>query len=107
MGPDEIEALAKQDGIGTKSGLEQKLIVLQSMGWSILQCIVYVRFSQACTLNEAKAIVINSPAWINKKEGFIKHQQEIQQEFLEHAMEKAKAIEMIITPEGTSYKIIT
>jgi hypothetical protein len=87
MYTDKIEELAKQDGVLLKPELEKKLIELKSMNWQILESIIYVKYNQDCSLNDAKCIVVNSAAWIDKKEDFIKHQEEIQQEFLEYAVE--------------------
>lgn len=83
MAIDKIEILAKQDGKLDLPILEQRLLELKSVNWRILECIIYVKYNQDCSLNDAKAIVDNSHAWVEQKDDFIKHQEEMQQEFFE------------------------
>ncbi|RYE54553.1 MAG: hypothetical protein EOP48_12075 [Sphingobacteriales bacterium] len=84
---DNIELLAKQDGVLALPMLEKKLFELQAMGWRILECIIYVRYNQNFSLNEAKRIVVNSAAWNEEKEEFQRHQGEMQEEFFEALIE--------------------
>ncbi len=73
MTTEEIERLAKSDNLQTNAGLDLKLTELKSKGCRILECILYVKINQNCSLIEAKSIVVNSPTWISKKEDFIRH----------------------------------
>ncbi len=84
---DKIEILAEQNGMLDLPVLELKLVELKSMDWKILECIIYVKYNQNCSLNDAKTIVVNSSAWIEKKEEFQKHQEDMQQDFFEAASE--------------------
>ena len=80
---DEIKRLAETDKIDSPRHLENKLLELKAKGYGILECIIYIRFNQECSLINAKSIVINSAAWIDQKEDFMQHQAEQEAEFFE------------------------
>lgn len=102
MNLEEIKVMAQQDGLLSNSALDKKLIELKAANCSMLLCIVYAHLNQNCSLNEAKSIVCNSFAFATDKYDFINHQREIQEE----AFQSAEAIEMVITPTGTTFKMI-
>ncbi len=106
MHPDDIEKMALQDGKLSPEALEAKFAALRAMNCRMLECIGYAKYNQGCSLREAGDMVINSPTWADQKDGFLQHQEEMHQEFLGFALEDAKTIEMVVTPEGTSYRII-
>lgn len=101
-----IEEQALKDGMQTNEQLEQKLHELKAMNWRILECIAYVRVNQNCSLMEAKHIVANSGAWIDQKETFEKHQEEMNTEFLKHVAATADMVEQVITKDGVTFRII-
>lgn len=98
---DELRELAESENKFSKVELEQKLVELKAVNCSILECIMYVRTNQNCSLFEAKDIVVNSTAWIDKKEEFISHQQEQMQEFLEAARNDIQYIKQTFSDEQT------
>lgn len=98
MTSEQIRELAEKDGKLTKSELEHKLISLKSLNCSILECVIYVKVNQSCSLMDAKILVINSAAWIDEKAQFICHQQEEMKEFLEAAKNDIESVEHIYTP---------
>lgn len=105
MGIEEITKLAKSNSTGSKEDLDLKLTELKSDGCSILECIIYVRVNQNCSLMDAKSIVVNSSAWIDDKEEFIKHQQEQMEEFIDAAKDDIESIRYTYTPEKTEVTI--
>ncbi len=96
----EIEELAKRPK-ESPADLDLRLSELRSRGAGILHCIIYVRLNQVCSLSEASDIVINSPAWSDRKEAFLREQAEAFEEFLTHNRDKIEAIDQTITPDGT------
>lgn len=101
MMPDKIRELAKSDGLLSGNQLNLKLLKFKSEGWRILECTVYVKNNQNCTLQEANYIVLNSSAWIEDKDDFIKHQEEQMGEFLEAATDDVESIKHIYYPDRT------
>lgn len=85
MTVEEITELAQTEKILLKSELDDKLFQLKVLNFSILECIMYVRINQNCSLQEARTTVLESDAWKDKKDEFIIHQQEQTEEFLEAA----------------------
>lgn len=106
MSLEEIKELAKSDPSYTKTELDLKLTKLKSKGYDILDCIMYVKCNQSCSLLEAKSIVVNSSSWIDQKEEFMKHQQEQMNEFLEAAKDDIQSIHHTYTLDSTEVKII-
>ncbi len=92
MTVEEIKELAKNDKKLDNVALDKKITELKSFNCGILECVVYVKVNQNCSLLVAKEIVINSSAWIEKKDEFIKHQQEMMEEFLLTAKDDIKKI---------------
>lgn len=78
-----------------------RLTEFRSRGITILECIVYVKLNQGCSLAEAKDIVINSRVWADQKDMFLRHQQEMFEEFLADNKDKIEAIHQTIIPNGT------
>jgi hypothetical protein len=81
--------------------LEARLTDLRSQGARILECIKYVMLNQGCSLAEAQNIVVNSRAWCDQKEAFLRHQEDMFEEFLDACRDRIEAIHQTITPEGT------
>lgn len=80
---EQIIELAEKENPLTKSELEKKLTELKSLNFRLLECILYVRVTQNCSLLEAKTLVVNSNAWIDTKDDFLSHQQEQMEAFFE------------------------
>ena len=100
-----IEEIAKLDKLKTHSELDLKLKELKLKKYKILECIIYVKINQNCSLIEAKSIVVNSSAWINEKEKFMKHQEEQFEEFIDVMKEDKKSIKMVYKPDRTEIKV--
>lgn len=105
MTTEEIIVVAKSDPKKTKEALDQKLIELKVAGFRILECILYVRHNQNCALRNAMEITINSSAWKNEEEEFLKQQEEQTQEFLEAAKDDIKSIKQTFSPNGEEIEI--
>lgn len=89
------------DPRNSTEALAVRLGELRSNGATILECIKYVKLNQGCSLAEAKDIVVNSSTWADRKVEFLRHQQEMFEEFLDCARDRIESIEQTITPEGT------
>ncbi|MCB4800213.1 hypothetical protein [Neotamlana laminarinivorans] len=98
---EKLTELAEKENKLTKAELELKLTELKSLNCRILECIVYVRTNQRCSLFEAKEIVVNSSAWIKQKDEFIRHQQEQMAEFMEAAKDDIESIKQTYSTEKT------
>lgn len=101
MTTEEIEKLAKSDKHKSGKDLDLRLEELKSMGYEILDCIQYVKKNQGCSLKEAKSIVINSTAWIDKKEEFMQDQEVEMLEFLDVVKEDIEKIQLTFSRNGT------
>ncbi len=98
---EKLTKLAEKENKLTKTELELKLTELKSLNCRILECIVYVKTNQECSLSEAKEIVVNSSAWIKQKEEFIRHQEEQMTEFMETAKDDIERIKQTYSTEKT------
>lgn len=98
---EKLTELAEKENKLSKAELELKLTELKSLNCRILECIVYVRTNQGCSLSEAKEIAINSSAWIKQKDEFIEHQQEQMAEFMEAAKDDIESIKQTYSTEKT------
>ncbi|WP_203259010.1 hypothetical protein [Hyunsoonleella ulvae] len=98
---DELTELAEKENKHSKAELEHKLTELKSLNCKILECIAYVRTNQSCSLTEAKEIVVNSSAWIEQKDEFMRHQQEQMSEFIEATKEDIEIIKQTYSAEKT------
>ncbi len=101
----EIIKLAEKDGLKTKLELESKMVELKSENWGILNCILYVSINQSCDLHEATEIVVNTSAWVEKKDEFLKHQVEMSNKFIEYSKEDIEKIEETHYPDRTERKV--
>ena len=97
------EALARQPQ--EEAALEVRLTDLRSRGHTILECIKYVKLNQGCSLAEAMDIVVNSCAWADRKDEFLRHQEEMFEEFLAGNTGMIEAIHQTITPDGTAFVV--
>ena len=104
MSRSELEELARQPRESAEA-LDTRLIEFRSRGARILECIKYVMHNQGCSLAEAQDIVVNSRAWIDKKEEFLRHQLDMFEEFLDYNKDRVETIDMTITPEGTKVSV--
>src|SRR5262245_464153 len=100
MSPLEIEELARLPK-ESAAALDARLTELRSKGAGILECIRYVRLNQGCSLVQAGDIVVNSRAWVDRKEAFLRHQQEMFEEFLDYNKDRFEAIHPTFTPDRT------
>ena len=66
-----------------------------------MQCIMYVRLNQVCSLAQAMDIVVNSRAWADRKDEFLRQQQEAFEEFLADNQDRIEAIHQTYTADGT------
>nr|WKN34000.1 hypothetical protein K4G66_16590 [Tunicatimonas sp. TK19036] len=105
MTTQEIERLAKSDKSKSIGDLDLKLKELKLAGYRILECILYVKTNQNCSLMDAKSIVINSSAWIDSKEDFVQHQQEQIEEFLDVAKNEIESIQHNYYPNKTKVSV--
>lgn len=85
--------------------LAAHLIELRSRGATILECIKFVKLNQSCSLGEAKNIVVNSPAWADRRDQFLQHQQHMFDEFLASSRDEIESIQQTITPNGTTFEV--
>ena len=85
--------------------LSVRLAELRAQQATILECIKYVRLNQGCSLNEAKTIVVNSAAWLDRRDEFLQHQQDMLEEFLACSRDQIEWIQMTMTPDGTKLVI--
>jgi hypothetical protein len=83
------------------AAIESRMAELKLNGARILECILYVKLNQGCSLLEASDIVINSNAWIDQKQGFLQHQADMFEEFIQDSMENIESIQQTFTPDGT------
>ena len=96
----DIEALARHPK-ESAGDLDSRLTELRARGAKLLQCILYVKLNQGCSLAQARDIVVSSPAWIDQKEAFLRHQWDMFQEFLADNKDCIEAIHQTTTPDGT------
>lgn len=89
----EITEWAQTEKKLSKSALDNKLFELKALDFRILECILYIRVNQNCSLQDAKTIVVESKAWLDKREEFIIHQQEQIEEFIEAAKSNIQEIQ--------------
>jgi hypothetical protein len=82
--------------------LAARLSELRSRGATILECIKYVKLNQRCSLGEAGDIVVNSSAWVDRRDEFLQHQQDMFEEFLASSRDQIESIETAMTPDGTT-----
>lgn len=106
MTTEEINILAKSDKKQSEKELNSKLVQLKSEGWRMLESIIYVKVNQECTLQEAYIKVINSLAWADERNDFIKHQEEQFEEFLETGKDNVESIQHTYNPHKTEVKYI-
>lgn len=85
--------------------LAERLAELRSQEATIIDCIKYVYWNQACSLAEAKEIVVNSAAWFDRKNEFLQHQQDMFEEFLESSIDQIETMQQTITPDGTKWVV--
>jgi hypothetical protein len=96
----EIEEMARQPK-EPEGALGTRLTELRSRGAGILECIRYVWLNQGCSLAKAGDIVVNSQAWADQKEEFLRQQWDALEEFLADNRGRIEAIDQTITPQGT------
>ncbi len=97
----EIKELATMRPKESLEVLLSRMSELRSNGAGLLDCVVYVRTNQGCGLAEATHIVINSSAWLDRKDDFLQQQSEAFEEFLETNRDRIAAIHETYTPDGT------
>jgi hypothetical protein len=100
MSHSEIDELARQPKESAQA-LAARLVELRSRGARIIDCIKYVFKNQGCSVAEAKDTVVNSSAWSDQKDDFMRHQWDMFEEFLAANKEAIKEIQMTISPDGT------
>jgi hypothetical protein len=104
MDDKDIEILAR----GPKESaavLSARMSELKAQGATILECILYVKRNQQCSLTMACDFVINSAAWIDQKDSFLQHQADMMQEFVEDNIDQIESIEQTYSAEGTKTTI--
>lgn len=105
MTVEEITELAQKEKIFLKSELDDKLFELKTLNFRILECIIYVRVNQNCSLQEAQTTVLESDAWKDKKDEFIIHQQEQIEEFLEAAKNDIHEIQQTFSDTENEFTV--
>lgn len=85
--------------------LNTRMLDLKAHGVGILLCILYVKKKQQCSLTDALEIVINSDAWIDQKDEFLQHQEDMQQEFIDASNNSIESIQQTFSPDGTKTTI--
>lgn len=81
--------------------LNTRLRAFRDNGVGILLCTIFVMENRECSLAEARDIVINSSAWFDQREAFLKEQEEAMQEFIDHNSDHIACIQQAMTPDGT------
>jgi hypothetical protein len=104
MSHSEFDELARQPKESVEA-LDVRLVEFRSCGASIIECIKYVVLNQGCSLAEAKDIVVNSRAWSDRKEEFLRHQWDMFEEFLDVNKDRIEEIQQTITPDGTKWVV--
>ena len=105
MTTEELTELAEKEAKLAGYDLETKLTELKALDFSILECIIYIKINQNCSLSDAKTLVVNSAAWIDQKDQFISHQQEQLEEFIETAKNNIHKIEHIYSSDKTEINV--
>jgi hypothetical protein len=100
----DIEVLAEGPRESAEA-LAVRLAELRSRKATILECIKYVKLNQGCSLGEAKDIVVNSIAWLDRRDEFLQHQQDMFEEFLASSRDQIESIQQTITPDGTKFVV--
>ncbi len=95
----QIEKLAKKNKGKTTQDIYNTLTGLKLMKLGIVECIIYVSSNKQCSFIEAKEMVLNSPAWIDKKEEFITEEQTAA--FFNASKINTQKIEHIYPSDGT------
>ncbi len=106
MTVEEITKLAQTEKLLLKSGLDDKLFELKALNFSILECILYVRVNQNCSLQEAQTAVLESDVWKDKTAEFITHQQEQMGEFLEAAKDDIHEIQQTFSDTENEFTVL-
>jgi hypothetical protein len=101
----DIEALAREPRESAEA-LASRLTELRSQGATILVCIKYVMLNQGCSLAEAQDIVVNSPTWADRKAEFLRHQQEMFEEFLDYNKDNIESIQQTFASDGAETFIV-
>jgi hypothetical protein len=101
----DIEALAREPRVSAEA-LAARLAELRSHGATILECIKYVMPNQGCSLAEAQDIVVSSPTWADQKVEFLRHQQEMLEEFLAYNEDNIESIQTTFKSDGTNTFVV-
>jgi hypothetical protein len=96
----DFDALAKEPRKSVEA-LAARLSELRAHGATILECIKYVKLNQECTLSEAMDYVVNSQTWVDQKDAFLRHQQEMFEEFLAYNKDQIESIQLTFMPDRT------
>jgi hypothetical protein len=96
----DIDALAREPRKSIEA-LAARLSELRTLGATILECIKYVKLNQSCSLGEAQNIVINSPTWVDRRDEYLQHQQDMFEEFLASNRDQIESIQQTFTPNQT------
>lgn len=96
----------KKIGPMSLSELEKVLKELKEKNYRVLECIIFTKYNQNCSLEEAAKIVLNSTTWVNEKEYFIKRHNEETIDFLDSTYDNIKKIEHTITENPEENRIV-
>ncbi len=100
----QIQELARGSRL-TREQLNARMGDLRSKGVGILLCIKFVMTNQECSLSEAGNIVINSDAWVDRREAFLQEQEDALQEYIDHNIDRIAFVQQTITPDGTQTSV--
>ncbi len=87
----EIEKMASGEKLSPDELLLQ-VSVLKTKVAGILECTLFVRINQKCSLMEANDIVMTSKHWVDDAESFYQHQAELMAELAKAHEDSQKAI---------------
>ena len=94
-----------------KDQLEEVLFSLKQKSHSMLECMLFVKYNQNISLNEAMNFVIDSKTWFFKKNEFIQHQNEMWEEisesenFKRNAFKEVDSINLTLSENDTQVSL--
>ena len=104
MDLEQIRVLARGPVLSTEA-LTDRLRHFRRQGMGILICIVFVMTNRECSLSEARDLVINSPAWLDRRDAFFREQEEAFEEIIAYQRDQIDRIEMAMSSDRTTVTV--
>lgn len=87
--------------VGSKPAIEARLDEMRKGGSNMLECMISLIDNQGLSMHEAMDSVVNSNVWADRKDDFLRQQEEAFEEYLEWKKDEIEEIRQEFTPGGT------